>query len=142
MYRKRERERKRGKVEEKRRTGRLMKKSKSCPALSSRQNTQIVQSNIKSVTHVKKSCSIPNIVPNAIDSDQIMPFFYNAAFNTATCFAQNDSVKDIAFCVATPPDIVESDTITRNDYNLSRFEEFYRIFKRRREKRRKEENST
>ena len=132
-----------------------MKKSKSCPALSSRQHTQCtVQNNIKSVTHVKKSCSIPNIVPNAIDSigsigsigsmgsDYVMPFFYNAAFNTATCFTQNDNVKDIAFCVASPPEIVEPDTITRNEYNLSRFEEFYRIFKRRREKRRKEENST
>lgn len=78
----------------------------------------------------------------------LSPYYYNAAYNTATCFSQLDDVKDIAACVASPPEIVDEwennwkcKTFARQhmDVNghLSRFEEFYRVFRRNRKKKEK-----
>lgn len=73
-----------------------------------------------------------------------VPYYFNAAYNTFTCFSQSDDVKDIAACIACPPEVIEDTTHIFNapskpnsvtsDVYLRRFEEYYRIFKKNRKK--------
>lgn len=84
----------------------------------------------------------PSFVSEAMNATPLTPYYFNAAYNTFTCFSQSDDVKDIAACIASPPELVEDfsseEAITQSrsctDLYYKRFEEYYRIFKKNRKK--------
>lgn len=122
-----------------------MKKSASSPALltslSSTQTPASVPLHSRNSTNKMsrvQSLNCLNYLPHNVD--EFLPYFYTSAHATFSCSIQSQDSKDLAACIASPPEIHDEPKIDRlrssrrqsADSYYSRFEEYYRVFKKKR----------
>ena len=129
-----------------------MKKSASSPALLS-SSIPFHSRNSKSKIPRVQSLNCLNYLPHNIN--EALPYFYTSAHATFACSTQSHDTneanqakdtKDLAACIASPPEILDEPNIERLrsssklsvDSYYSRFEEYYRVFKKKRKE--KKEN--